>query len=94
MNSGRSRWPACIQQLREQRATLGRASTKVRRRQVLAGEGKVRVRGDSQAKAITGPRGRKDQCLVDQERGSRRWRGWGSAGQENRWAKLLNQSQA
>lgn len=41
MNSGRSWWPACIQQLREQRATLGRASTKVRMRQVLARGAKV-----------------------------------------------------
>lgn len=61
MNLGRSRWPAWSQELRVQRATLGSASTKVRRRQVLAiagwGEGrderevgkggplKVRVKG-------------------------------------------------
>lgn len=43
MNSGRSWWPACIQQLREQSATLGRASTKVRMRQVLAAGTKERV---------------------------------------------------
>lgn len=53
---------------------LGRASTKVRRRQVLAGRAKVGVRADSQVKVITGPRGLKDRCLVDQERGARKGR--------------------
>lgn len=39
MNLGRSWWPAWSQELRVQRATLGSARTKVRKRQVLATEG-------------------------------------------------------
>lgn len=44
MNLGRSWWRAWSQELRVQRATLGSARTKVRKRQVLATEGEGKPR--------------------------------------------------
>lgn len=88
MNSGRSWWPACIQQLREQRATLGSASTKVRMRQVLAAGTKDRVGG----RLSLGLEAWKTSAGASVEGSQERERKRG--GQANRRVRLPSHSQA
>lgn len=89
MNSGRSRWPACIQQLREQRATLGSASTKVRMRQVLAAGTKERV-GERLSLGLEAWKTSAASGSVEGSQERERKRG----GQGNRQVRLPSHSQA